>query len=59
MTSKVNGNMDEWVRAPPPQGTLCQRLGNVIYNPEENSILGRTPKRWGKSLLFETPSLNL
>ncbi|CAB3248107.1 unnamed protein product [Arctia plantaginis] len=52
MTSKVNGNMDEWVRAPPPPGTFCQRFGNVIYNPEENSILGRTPKRWGIMLTF-------
>ncbi|XP_075991842.1 sodium/potassium-transporting ATPase subunit beta-1-like [Anticarsia gemmatalis] len=52
MTTKVNGNMDDWVRTPPPQGSFCQRFANVIYNPEEKSFLGRTPKRWGIMLTF-------
>lgn len=67
MATKANGNMDDWVRTPPPQGNFCQRLGNVIYNPEEKSFLGRTPKRWGKFiiiffiiliLIFDTKRIN-
>lgn len=50
--SKINGTVDDWVRTPPPQGSFCQRLGNVIYNPEEKSFLGRTAKRWGIMLTF-------
>lgn len=52
MTSKSNGNHDDWVRAPPPKGSFCQRLCNVIYNPEDKSVFGRTAKRWGILLTF-------
>ncbi|CAH0603542.1 unnamed protein product [Chrysodeixis includens] len=52
MASKSNGIEDSWVRAPPPKGTFWSRLTNAIYNPEENSFLGRTPKRWGIVLTF-------
>ncbi|KAJ8729740.1 hypothetical protein PYW08_001321 [Mythimna loreyi] len=51
MASKANG-VEEWVRAPPPPGTCFSRFTNAIYNPEENSFLGRTPKRWGIVLTF-------
>ncbi|XP_022821020.1 sodium/potassium-transporting ATPase subunit beta-1-like [Spodoptera litura] len=51
MANKANG-VEEWVRAPPPPGTCMSRFTNAIYNPEENSFLGRTPKRWGIVLTF-------
>ncbi|XP_047041672.1 sodium/potassium-transporting ATPase subunit beta-1-like [Helicoverpa zea] len=51
MASKANG-VEEWVRAPPPPGTCFSRMMNAIYNPEEHSFLGRTPKRWGIVLTF-------
>lgn len=46
MANKVNG-VEEWIRAPPPPGTCFSRFVNAIYNHEERSFLGRTPKRWG------------
>ncbi|XP_026737743.1 sodium/potassium-transporting ATPase subunit beta-1-like [Trichoplusia ni] len=52
MASKANGIEESWARAPPPKGTFFSRLTNAIYNTEENSFLGRTPKRWGIILTF-------
>ncbi|XP_047987158.1 sodium/potassium-transporting ATPase subunit beta-1-like [Leguminivora glycinivorella] len=56
MAGKSNGtdvgHLAEWVRAPPPTGPLLQRIGKAIYNPEERSFLGRTPKRWGIVITF-------
>ena len=52
MASKANG-VEEWIRAPPPPGTCFSRFMNAIYNPEEHSFLGRTPKRWGMFIFTE------
>lgn len=51
MAGKSNGshNMEtDWARAPPPPGSAWERFCKAIYNPEENSCLGRTPQRWGE-----------
>ncbi|XP_073941292.1 sodium/potassium-transporting ATPase subunit beta-1-like [Choristoneura fumiferana] len=53
MASKSNGtDVSEWARAPPPSGPLWRRVGRAIYNPDEKSFLGRTPKRWGIVITF-------
>ncbi|KAJ0181546.1 hypothetical protein K1T71_002268 [Dendrolimus kikuchii] len=52
MASKTNGVESDWVRAPPPEGSVWRRFANAIYNPEEKSILGRTAKRWGIVFTF-------
>ncbi|CAG9121754.1 unnamed protein product [Plutella xylostella] len=53
METKSNGvDMMDWARAPPKKGPFLERLGKVLYDPEEKSFLGRTPKRWGIILAF-------
>ncbi|XP_072936824.1 sodium/potassium-transporting ATPase subunit beta-1-like [Epargyreus clarus] len=53
MASKSNGlESSEWARAPPPSGSIWARIGKAIYNPEEKTFLGRTPKRWGIVIIF-------
>ncbi|KAL4705883.1 hypothetical protein ACJJTC_002764 [Scirpophaga incertulas] len=49
--AKVNGE-HEWARAPPPSLPIWRRLANIVYDPEEKSFFGRTPKRWGVVLTF-------
>ncbi|VVD05602.1 unnamed protein product [Leptidea sinapis] len=44
--SKSNGVDTDWARSPPPAGPLWMRICKAIYDPEEKSFLGRTPKRW-------------
>ncbi|KAM3959112.1 sodium/potassium-transporting ATPase subunit beta-2-like [Aphomia sociella] len=49
----ANSNVElEWIRAPPPSGPLWSRIAKVIYNSDEKSIFGRTPKRWGIAVTF-------
>ncbi|XP_053605307.1 sodium/potassium-transporting ATPase subunit beta-2-like [Plodia interpunctella] len=43
---------EDWARAPPPSGPVWETIAKVLYNPEDSSILGRTPKRWGIVLTF-------
>ncbi|CAK1549567.1 unnamed protein product [Leptosia nina] len=53
MAGKSNGvDTSDWARAPPTSGPLWQRMCKAIYNPEDKSFLGRTPKRWGIVLIF-------
>lgn len=55
MAGKPNGSHameTDWARAPPPAGSVWERFCKAFYNPEDNSCLGRTPKRWGKSFIF-------
>ncbi|CAG4991420.1 unnamed protein product [Colias eurytheme] len=53
MAGKSNGvDSSGWARAPPEAGPLWQRVCKAIYNPQEKSFLGRTPKRWGIVLAF-------
>ncbi|XP_030027464.1 sodium/potassium-transporting ATPase subunit beta-1 [Manduca sexta] len=54
MASKSNGVEHEWVRGPPPGGSVWKRFGRAIYNSEEKSFLGRTGKRWGILFAFYT-----
>ncbi|XP_049871814.1 sodium/potassium-transporting ATPase subunit beta-1-like [Pectinophora gossypiella] len=52
-SNKSNGlETTDWARAPPVSGPLWERLVKAIYNPEDKSFLGRTPKRWGIVLTF-------
>ncbi|XP_060802615.1 sodium/potassium-transporting ATPase subunit beta-1 [Amyelois transitella] len=50
--SNTHDMMSDWARAPPPSGPAWLRAAKVLYNPDDNSILGRTPKRWGIVLTF-------
>ncbi|XP_050685617.1 sodium/potassium-transporting ATPase subunit beta-1-like [Leptidea sinapis] len=50
--SKSNGVDTDWARSPPPAGPLWMRICKAIYDPEEKSFLGRTPKRWGILFVF-------
>ncbi|CAG5048124.1 unnamed protein product [Parnassius apollo] len=55
MASKSNGLEEtDWARAPPPSGPIGGRIARIFYNPDDGSILGRTPKRWGIALVFYT-----
>ncbi|XP_028176255.1 sodium/potassium-transporting ATPase subunit beta-1-like isoform X2 [Ostrinia furnacalis] len=51
MTTKPSLESD-WARAPPPSGPAWRQIAHALYNPEEKSFLGRTPKRWGIVLVF-------
>ncbi|XP_034832672.1 sodium/potassium-transporting ATPase subunit beta-1-like isoform X2 [Maniola hyperantus] len=50
--SKSNGLESSWARAPPPNRPFCERALRAIYDPEEKTFLGRTPKRWGIVFAF-------
>ncbi|XP_045485818.1 sodium/potassium-transporting ATPase subunit beta-1-like [Pieris rapae] len=53
MAGKSNGvDASDWARTPPTSGPLWERVCKAIYNPEDKSFLGRTPKRWGIALVF-------
>ncbi|XP_068621573.1 sodium/potassium-transporting ATPase subunit beta-1-like [Battus philenor] len=55
MASKINGlEGSEWARAPPPSGSIVDRIAKIFYDPSDGSILGRTPKRWGIAFVFYT-----
>lgn len=48
MASKSNGVEVDWARAPPPNVPFSERFLKAIYDPDEKTLLGRTPKRWGE-----------
>ncbi|KPJ13272.1 Sodium/potassium-transporting ATPase subunit beta-1 [Papilio machaon] len=53
LNSKSNGvEGSEWARAPPPTGSIGDRIAKIFYDPSDGSILGRTPKRWGIAVVF-------
>ncbi|CAG9567587.1 unnamed protein product [Danaus chrysippus] len=52
MASKTNGVESEWARAPPAPRPLGERILRAVYNPDEKTFLGRTPKRWGVLFAF-------
>lgn len=54
MAGKSNGvDTTNWARAPPTSGPLWVRICKAIYDPEDKSFLGRTPKRWGELKLLK------
>ncbi|CAH0726364.1 unnamed protein product, partial [Brenthis ino] len=52
MANKSNGVESEWARAPPPNAPFVERCLRAIYDPDEKTLLGRTPKRWGIIITF-------
>ncbi|XP_045761498.1 sodium/potassium-transporting ATPase subunit beta-1-like [Maniola jurtina] len=50
--AKSNGLESSWARAPPPSRPFCERALRAIYDPEDKTFLGRTPKRWGIVFAF-------
>ncbi|XP_041969928.1 sodium/potassium-transporting ATPase subunit beta-1-like, partial [Aricia agestis] len=53
MAGKSNGvDVTEWARAPPKKLPLGERILRSIYDPDDNTFLGRTPKRWGIMVVF-------
>ncbi|XP_023942974.2 sodium/potassium-transporting ATPase subunit beta-1 [Bicyclus anynana] len=53
MANKSNGlETSDWARAPPPNRPFCERALKAIYDPDDNTFLGRTPKRWGIVFAF-------
>ncbi|XP_047544736.1 sodium/potassium-transporting ATPase subunit beta-1-like [Vanessa atalanta] len=53
MASKLNGvETTVWARGPPPNRSCGETFMRAIYDRDENTFLGRTPKRWAIAITF-------